>query len=150
MKTNQESFSRWALILAGLLAFATAVFQFALTFAPSWSLYLGAPEFIIFNVVLRYAVSFTAAVVFAVFGLYAFSGAGIVGRPPLLRWVLLAIAVIFTIRGLIVIPLVLNPTASTQYLIEPAPQHVVSSLVALFIGVVYLIGVVGRWPELKS
>lgn len=42
--------------------------------------------------------------VFAVFAVRAFSGAGLVGRLPLLRSGLLVIGAIYTLRGLVAVP----------------------------------------------
>ncbi len=76
--------------------------------------------------------------VFALFGTYALSGAGIIQPFPFLEPVLIGIGVIFTLRGLAV--------AYFLYLLITSGQmefmkETIFSLVALIIGLFYLVGV---------
>ena len=142
----QRTFSQHVLAFAGVISFALAIFQAMVCFSPSWSRYFGAPEELVSNIPLLIVAGLIATVIFAVFGLYAISGAGIIGRLPLLRWALLAIACVFILRGLLVVPQIIGVNG-----VEPIPpQAIISSLVALGIGIVYLIGVIGNWARMKA
>lgn len=87
------------------------------------------------------------SVVFAVFAAYGFSGAAIIRRLPLLRSGLFVIGGIYTLRGLVSVPvaLALLGGASNPVL----PRELVFSLVSLGIGMVYLLGLVTAWASLK-
>ena len=75
------------------------------------------------------------AVMFAVWGLYGLSGAGIIGRLPLLRTGLIAIGVIYLLRALFIIP------ETRMVLSEGYPvRFVVFSGIALVAGLLYLVG----------
>lgn len=81
-------------------------------------------------------ITFGLAIVFAVFGLYAFSAAGAIRRLPLLTPGVLAVGGIFALRGGLGVPAaILMPDAST-----PVAANVAFSLVALAIGLLYLVG----------
>jgi hypothetical protein len=75
------------------------------------------------------------ALLFAVWAAYAFSGAGVVGALPALRFGLIAIAVIYILRGLFI------PTEVNMVLHQEAPlRFVVFSTISLAAGLLYLIG----------
>jgi hypothetical protein len=77
------------------------------------------------------------ALLFAVFGLYAFSAAGALRRLPLIVPVVLGVGVIYGLRGgLGVLAAFFVPDNSTA----PVAITVAFSLVALAIGVLYLLG----------
>ncbi|MFZ5866440.1 MAG: hypothetical protein ACOYXY_11220 [Thermodesulfobacteriota bacterium] len=142
-------FSKQLLLLAGILSFLVAIFQAVVTFSPEWSLYFGAAEELVSNLPLLYVTGFLAAALFGIFGLYALSGAGYMRHLPLLRWVLLGIGFLFTLRGLLVIPIILI-TAGYLQSAKPVPTTgLVSSLVSLFIGLLYLAGTIGSWRSLR-
>ena len=77
------------------------------------------------------------ALVFAVWALYGFSGAGLIRRLPLLRAALLTIGLIFSLRGLSVVPQVVALVQSGRSVLHRA---VVFSLVSLTCGIIYLAG----------
>jgi hypothetical protein len=80
--------------------------------------------------------SVAIALVFAVWAIYAFSGAGLIGRLPLLRTALIAIGVIYVLRALFL------PTEIRMVLAEGYPfRFVVFSSISLVTGLLYLIGV---------
>ncbi|HJY64385.1 MAG TPA: hypothetical protein VJ455_09530, partial [Ignavibacteria bacterium] len=86
--------------------------------------------------------------VFALFGFYALSGAGIIKRLPLLRSGLVIIGVLFTLRGLfLVLELLINAGILQGSMIIPT-RELVSSSVSLIIGLFYLIGTIGNWSNL--
>ncbi|MEW6529464.1 MAG: hypothetical protein AB1473_01430 [Thermodesulfobacteriota bacterium] len=141
--------SKRLLVLAGILSFLIALFQAIVTFSPEWSLYFGAPAKLVSNVPLLYVTGLVAAVLFGIFGLYALSGAGYIRHLPLLRGVLLGIGCLYALRGLFLIPIILI-TAGYLQSSKPVPTTgLVSSLVSLLIGLLYLAGTIGSWERLR-
>lgn len=72
---------------------------------------------------------------------YALSGAGVIGRLPLLRPALSAITLVYLLRGVFG-PFVLMGTGrSTKFI-------VISSVICLGYGLVHLLGLIQSWDEL--
>ncbi len=138
------------LALAGLFAVSVALFQAMIALSPERSLYFGAPETLMSQPVVLTIAGLAAALVLAVFGLYGLSGAGLVPRLPWLRPGLLTIGVIFTLRGVIVIP----PALATAFGFEPrivlSDATWSTSVVALSLGLLYLAGTIIGWKRLGS
>jgi len=137
------------LTLAGILSFTVALFQAGISFSPSLSRYFGASEQLIAKPSLLLLAGLFMAVVFGVFGLYALSGAGLIRRLPLLWAGLLGISCVYTLRGLMMIPQLLILTGILSSSETIGPQSLASSLVSLFIGLVYFVGTLGvrRSPD---
>lgn len=77
------------------------------------------------------------AVIFALWALYAFSGARLIGPLPLLRVVLIAICAIYLLRALALLPEI-DMLAHQGYPF----RFVVFSSISLLAGLLYLIGLV--------
>jgi hypothetical protein len=90
--------------------------------------------------------TFILAGVFAAFSYYAFAGAGSVRRPPLLRTGLIAIGAIATLRGVAFFP---EAAHHLQHVATQPLRWAAFSFAALVIGLLYLIGTVGAWPDLR-
>lgn len=90
------------------------------------------------------AITFGLALLFAVFGLYAFSAANAFRRLPFLIPTLLCIGGIYALRGMLVVPAVLHPSP------ERPVERLVFSLVALVVGGLYLVGTRMVWARLKG
>jgi len=141
--------SKRLLQIAGLLSLLVALYQVVLGFSPALSTYLGAPPELLANPAALLATSLFVALIFAIWGLYGLSGAGLLRRLPLLRLVLLAIGAIYTLRGLLLVPLLL---ISLGVLASPEPilpQALLASLVSLSIGCLYLAGTFAAWHDLR-
>ncbi len=85
--------------------------------------------------------SIIACILF-IWSLYAFSGAGLIRKLPLLKSVLIIITCIFILRGFLGIPLVIF--LDTPHLSELKSQMtfmIISSALCAFIGLLYLTGV---------
>jgi hypothetical protein len=83
------------------------------------------------------------AVMFAIWAAYAFSGAGLIVRLPLLRAALIAIGAIFILRALFI------PTEIGMVVNEGYPiRFVVFSTISLVAGLLYLAGIVTRRASL--
>lgn len=91
-------------------------------------------------------ITLLVTLVFSLFALYAFSGAGLVRRLPLLRLGLCAIAGIYVLRGVLVIPQAVAVGAGAAN--APPARDLVFSGVSLLIGLAYLAGVIGAWRGL--
>jgi len=89
--------------------------------------------------VLPAVVTAFIVVILAVWGLYAFSGAGLIRKLPYLRPGLIVIAAIYTLRGACVIPEVIWAAISPKAV---PPQEIIFSLAALLIGITYLAGII--------
>lgn len=82
------------------------------------------------------------AVVFALFGLYALSGAGLIRPLPGLSYVLIAVSAIYTLRGLVLFLQLRRLGSGPDYM----PRDALFSAVALAIGLVHIVGLVLAWP----
>lgn len=142
--------SNVVLVVAGALSFCVALFQAAISFVPAWSAALGAGEALVSDPALLLVAGLGMALVFALCGLYALSGAGLLRRLPLLRLGLVTIGAVYTLRGVSFVPLFLMilGVLPTPY---PVPTSaLLSSLVALVIGILYLAGLLIGWKTLKG
>ncbi len=81
------------------------------------------------------------ATVLAIWSAYAFAGAGLIRRLPLMRTALVAISAVYLVRGLLIVPVALQP--------NPAAFDIWSSLIVLAYGVVYSVGTLQAWPALS-
>jgi hypothetical protein len=138
------------LVLAGALSTGVALLHVAcILVGPAAYRYFGAGERL---ATLAAAGSPVPALItagiaaaFAVFGLYAFSGAGLVPRLPLLRPGLIAVGAVFTLRGLFlpleILAMIARPGAIPS-------RELVFSAVSLVIGLAYLGGVAMAWRGL--
>ena len=83
------------------------------------------------------------AAVLLIWALYAFSGAGLIRRLPLLRTGLVVISAIYLARAFALVPaLILAPAPAVGFAIW-------SSLVVLVYGLAYAVGTWKAWPRLK-
>ncbi|MEO8803647.1 MAG: hypothetical protein ABI375_09870 [Rudaea sp.] len=87
-------------------------------------------------------VTLAISAVLLVWSLYALSGAGVIGRLPLLRLVLCAITGTYLLRGVVFIPLMSRISGNSLSF------WLVSSAICLVLGVIHLIGVLRAWPHL--
>jgi hypothetical protein len=84
-------------------------------------------------------VTFVIASVLFSWGLYAFSGAGLILQLPLLKYALIAISTVYLIRGLAFIPaLAFFPDKVDVFIVW-------SSLISLIFGLCYAIGAYQSW-----
>ncbi len=140
------------LSVAGWLSAAIAGLHIVIIFlGPPAYRYFGAGEDMARQAeagsLLPAAVTLSVTVVFVVFALYAFAGAGQLRRPPLLRTGLVVIAAVYLLRGLALFPQVAQYAQDSPTVM---PRDLAFSLVSLIIGVLYLTGTVLLWPSLGS
>ena len=87
-------------------------------------------------------ITLAIAAVLAVWAAYAFAGAGLIRRLPLMRAALVAITAVYLLRGLVLVPVL----AAGQ----PVPSAFIvwSSLIVLGFGIVHAAGTWRAWPSL--
>ena len=129
----------YLLLIGGYFSLAFAVVQISgIWWSPAAIRYLGGPAELSVKQPAVYALLCVGvAVIVAIFGLYALSGAGQIRRLPLLRTALIVIAAIYLLRGLLFIP-------QLPVIIEHPRliRFLLFSLLSLAIGAVYCTGVV--------
>jgi hypothetical protein len=87
-------------------------------------------------------ITFGIATVLAAWAAYAFAGAGLIPKLPLMRAALVAITGVYLLRGLALFPLmVVRPALATPFIMW-------SSVIVLVYGMVYAIGTWRAWTHL--
>jgi hypothetical protein len=128
--------SPW-LLAGGLLSAAASLMHIGcIVRGPGWYRFFGAPEPLIRaaengDPTLHWMTA-GIALILALWSAYAFAGAGLIGRLPLMRTALIAISAIYLLRGLLIIPVLFEP--------NPAAFDIWSSLIVLAYGAVYATG----------
>ena len=138
------------LVAAGSASLAAAALHLAcIAGGPSWYRALGAGE-----PMARAAergslgpalITAAIAAILVLWAAYAFSGAGLLGRLPLLRVGLVAITAILLLRGLVLFypPALRRPDLSDSFILW-------SSLVVLALGLLYAVGTWQAWSALSK
>lgn len=134
------------LLLAGILSFAAASAHLAcIVGGASWYRAMGAGERMARAAELGHwqptLVTLGIAFVLGAWGLYAWSGAGLLRPLPLLRWVLLAITMVYLARGFLFV--LLQP----HFPGNSAAFWYWSSGICATIGLVHLAGLWQSWSR---
>ena len=143
--------NQW-LKMGGILSFAVALLHLVIIFigAPAYR-YFGAGEEMARGAesgsLFPAMMTVVLVVIFAIWGLYAFSGAAMFRRLPLLRIALPLIGAIYILRGLAIFQQIFQISTSAE---QFEAREVVFSLVSLVIGLAYLIGTVINWRGLRA
>ncbi len=143
--------NKW-LKLGGILSFVVALLHVLIIFigAPAYR-YFGAGEDMATATESGSAVpallTFALVAVFAIWGFYGLSGAGVIRRLPLLKIALILIGAVYTLRGVAVFQQLFRIAASSA---EVTPREIVFSLFSLIIGLAYLTGTVTNWRSLGA
>ncbi|WP_246263494.1 hypothetical protein [Parasphingopyxis algicola] len=138
----------WLTIGGSLSAIAALLHLAVIVGGPAWYRFFGAGEQMagMAEQGLAYPalITFAIAAISAIWAAYAFSGAGLLPRLPLLRTALVMITAIYLLRGLAFIPaMAASGTPIT-------PFAVWSSLIVLVYGIAYALGTWQRWPLLAG
>ena len=139
--------NRW-LATGGMLSAAAAMLHVAIILrGPDWYRFFGAGEGMARAAergsYMPALITSGIAAVLLVWALYAFSGAGLIRRLPLLRTGLILISAIYLLRAFALVPtLILAPAPVVGFAIW-------SSLVVLAYGLAYAVGTWRAWPRLK-
>lgn len=138
-----------ALIIAGWLSVAASLLHIGCIIGgPEWYRFFGAGEAMATMAeqgsMTPTLLTLGIAAVLAIWAAYAFSGAGLLPRLPLLRTGLVVISAIYLLRGLALIPArVINGA-------DVMPFILWSSLIVLVYGIAYAVGTWTAWPHLRS
>ena len=137
-----------ALIIGGLLSVAASLLHIACIIGgPDWYRFFGAGEAMATMAeqgsMTPTLLTLGIAAILAIWAAYAFSGAGLLPRLPLLRTGLVVISAIYLLRGLALIPALLINGANVM------PFVLWSSLIVLVYGLAYAVGTWIAWPSLK-
>jgi hypothetical protein len=137
----------WLIAGGGLSLAAALVHLGCIVGGPAWYRFFGAGEGMA-RAAARgdwrpAAIAAGIAALLAIWAAYAFSGAGLIGRLPLLRTALLAITAVYLLRGLVLFrpSLLGRPDLSSGFLLW-------SSLIVLAIGLIHAVGTWRAWPTL--
>lgn len=137
------------LVAGGILSALAAVLHLAvIAGGPDWYRFFGAGEEMarMAERGLLRPTLYTIAIasILGIWSAYAFAGAGLLRRLPLIRTALVAISAIYLLRGLTLIPLaLLRPD-----LLDPFALW--SSLIVLVYGICYAVGTWRAWPALSA
>jgi hypothetical protein len=140
-----------SLVVGGLLSVLASLLHLVIVLGgPEWYRFFGAGEGMaqLAEDGSSHPALITAsiALILGIWALYAFSGAGIIRRLPLLKPILFVITGVYMLRGILGVPLVLY--LNHPYLNELAEKMmfmVFSSMVSLSIGLFYLRGLTQTW-----
>ena len=126
------------LVAGGLIAGIAALWHLLMIIGgPSWYAFARAPRYIVESARERTFVAPVSAVAIAILmftcAAYAFSGAGLLGKIPLLKFALPTIAFICLTRGLYFSPLFFSLKVLNLW-------HLVASSVWFFVGICFLLG----------
>ena len=137
-----------ALIIGGWLSVAASLLHIGCIIGgPEWYRFFGAGEGMATMAeqgsMTPTLLTLGIAAILAIWAAYAFSGAGLLPRLPLLRTGLVVISAIYLLRGLALIPaLVINGASVMPFILW-------SSLIVLVYGIAYAVGTWTAWPNLK-
>lgn len=139
----------WLAVAGGLSLAAALAHLAAIAGGPAWYRTMGAGERIAraaergeaFPAIATMAI----ALILIGWAVYAASGAGLIGRLPLLRPVLIAITAVYLVRGMALFwpALLRRPDLSQSFLVW-------SSAIVLVIGTIHAIGIWRVWPLLAG
>ena len=138
------------LLIGGLFSLAFAIFQIsAIVWPPALLDYFGGPVKMQAEYPIIYisGCALVGAIV-AVAGFYALSGAGKFRPLPLLRTGLVAITIVYILRGLFIINFIILIISYPEMNLKP--QFAVFSLIALCVGMIHLMGVIRLFRQKYS
>ncbi len=87
--------------------------------------------------------TFFITVIFLIWGLYAYSGAGLIRRQPLLKTALILISSIYTIRGLLLVIYIFRQEYATSFML-------LTSIVSLIVGLIHFMGTKQVWATISK
>jgi len=139
------------LITGGCLSFIAALLHISCIFGgPDWYLFFGAGERMAELAAEGDAyptiVTLIIASILTVWGFYAFSGAGIILKLPLLRTCLVLITAVYLIRG---VAGLIGPFFTSDPVVHQnsITFWIVSSLICCIFGTFYLLGTIKLWQQ---
>ncbi len=136
------------LIVGGCLSLTAALLHVAvIAGGPDWYRFFGAGEEMARAAEqgrwMPHLITSAIVALLAAWALYAFAGAGLIRRLPLMRTALVVIVLIYLARGLLIIPVMM------KFSLGEAPFDYWSSLIVLVYGIAYAVGTWRAWPYLS-
>jgi hypothetical protein len=131
------------LISAGGITSTAAIWHLACIIGgPSWFIFARAPQQVIDSaqqgtLLAPFSTTVVAAAMFAC-TIFAFSAAGIIRKVPLVTPALMTIAVLCTLRGLIIIPTLMSTKGIDVW-------QVVASAIWLYVGICFIVGTLANY-----
>lgn len=147
-----SKFTKNYLLLVGVVACAGSALHIAIIFGgPDWYAFFGAPQGLVDMARsgnIRAPISCLAiAALLALMSAYAFSGAGVIRRLPLLRVGLAAIGTVLLLRGLLFVPLIVWRPVVLSGICDCRSVDifiVVTSILCTAMGVGYALGALAK------
>jgi hypothetical protein len=145
---NPKRRNNW-LVAGGVLSAAAALLHIAVIFGGAeWYRFVGAGEGMAQMAergsLTPHLITLGIVVVLAIWAAYAFAGAGLLRRLPLMRTALVGITALYLLRGLSLLPLlVLKPALVDHFTLW-------SSIIVLAYGITYAVGTWHAWPGLTT
>ncbi len=141
---NTTPKNNW-LVTAGMLSAAAALLHIAVIVSGAeWYRFFGAGEGMARLAERGSLTPHLITLVLAIWAAYAFAGAGLLRRLPLMRTALLTITAIYLLRGLALFPtLALKPALVDRFTLW-------SSIIVLVYGITYAVGTWRAWPALGN
>ena len=139
----------WWLIAGGSLSAVAALLHVATVFGGGdWYRFFGAGEAMARGAergsLLPPLLTLGIAAILSAWAAYAFAGAGLMRRLPLMRAALVAITAVYLLRGLALFPtFMLRPDLADSFAVW-------SSLIVLIYGTAYAVGTWKAWPALSA
>ena len=136
------------LVIGGVLSLLASLLHISVILGgPDWYRFFGAGEDLANMAeegqIYPALITLGIASVLAIWGWFAFAGAGLVWKPPLLRTGLIVISTIYLARGLVLLPMAaFAPENINSFAIW-------SSLIVLIYGIFYAVGTWKAWPSLS-
>ena len=137
------------LFAGGLLSVAASLLHLVVIVGgPAWYRFFGAGEGMAQMAergeITPTLTTIAIASILTIWAAYAFAGAGVIRRLPLMRTALVLISAIYLLRGLVLIPALIINKGS------PEPFVLWSSLIVLVYGLCYAVGTWVAWPQLSQ
>ncbi len=149
LKKGSNSKMNIPLLFGGVMSILAALLHIAIILGGSeWYRFFGAgQQMVILAEQGSWIPTVSTSGIFAVlfiWGIYAFSGSGLIKKLPLLKPALVIISAIYLIRGFLIIPAwIIKPELIDSLLIW-------SSLVCLIVGTAYAVGTRQAWTDISS
>ena len=136
------------LVAGGWLSLAASALHVAcIVGGPDWYRFFGAGEAMAQAAARGEAypalVTAAIAIILALWAAYAFAGAGLIRRLPLMRTALVAISAVYLLRGAALIPALTVAGMGSSF-------NIWSSLIVLGYGLCYAVGTGKAWPLLSQ
>lgn len=139
-----QSANRW-LVVGGWLSIIAALLHVACIFGGGdWYRFFGAGEELAradeAGSWMPAIITACIALMLSLWAAYAFSGAGLIRRLPFLRTALVIISAIYLLRGVVIVPIMMEPAMRTSF-------NIWSSLIVLGYGCAYATGTWRHWKQ---